>query len=386
MLVETISAIGSAVTGAIRQAAQATGTGFSYLLATAKIESGLNPQVKSPTSSATGLFQFIDQTWLMTMKQSGAALGYGRYADAIERTASGRYFVRDPAMRAEILNLRKDPTANAAMAGALTQQNAARLKSKIGRDPTAGELYIAHFLGSGGASKLINAAGKNPNVKAAALFPRAAAANRSIFYDKQGSARSVTGVYSTLTTKLARAMPVQTPTQVAQAPIAPQTKASVAARSAAPVQALAAIKSAVPIQAPAPIQSVSAPQQLLSPTRMAAVAPTIPMPPLAQSVAPLMFSQSQMKTVAALTPAPAAPPPAPVAMAAGNQSVFYDLFSSDGRGAVSRVVSDLWGIRAANAAPASSAVTPPTAIGPASAADQGPARGLHPSRAVRPKS
>src|SRR5262249_41999958 len=283
------------VTGAIRQAAQATGTGFSYLLATAKIESGLNPQVKSPTSSATGLFQFIDQTWLMTMKQSGAALGYGRYADAIERTASGRYFVRDPAMRAEILNLRKDPTANAAMAGALTQQNAARLKSKIGRDPTAGELYIAHFLGSGGASKLINAAGKNPNVKAAALFPRAAAANRSIFYDKQGSARSVTGVYSTLTTKLARAMPVQTPTQVAQAPIAPQTKASVAARSAAPVQALAAIKSAVPIQAPAPIQSVSAPQQLLSPTRMAAVAPTIPMPPLAQSVAPLMFSQSQMK-------------------------------------------------------------------------------------------
>src|SRR5262249_41444864 len=142
-----------------------------------------------------------------------------------------------------------------------------------------------------------------------------------------------------------RAMPVQTPTQVAQAPIAPQTKASVAARSAAPVQALAAIKSAVPIQAPAPIQSVSAPQQLLSPTRMAAVAPTIPIPPLAQSVAPLMFSQSQMKTVAALTPAPAAPPPAPVAMAAGNQSVFYDLFSSDGRGAVSRVVSDLWGIR-----------------------------------------
>src|SRR5215470_10605952 len=97
LLADTLNAIGAAVTGAIRQAAQATGTGFSYLLATAKIESGLNPQVKSPTSSATGLFQFIDQTWLMTMKQSGAALGYGRYADAIERTASGRYFVRDPA-------------------------------------------------------------------------------------------------------------------------------------------------------------------------------------------------------------------------------------------------------------------------------------------------
>jgi len=67
MLAETLSAIGAAVTGAIRQAAQATGTGFSYLLATAKIESGLNPKIKSTTSSATGLFQFIDQTWLMTM-------------------------------------------------------------------------------------------------------------------------------------------------------------------------------------------------------------------------------------------------------------------------------------------------------------------------------
>src|SRR5262245_2790565 len=175
MLVETISAIGSAVTGAIRQAAQATGTGFSYLLATAKIESGLDPGIKSSTSSATGLFQFIEQTWLMTMKQSGTELGYGRYADAIEKTGSGRYVVRDPALRAEILNLRKDPAANASMAGALTRANAARLRGKIGRDPTEGELYIAHFLGAGGAAKLINAAATNPHVKAANLFPRAAA-------------------------------------------------------------------------------------------------------------------------------------------------------------------------------------------------------------------
>ena len=110
MLVETINAIGSTVAGAIQKAAQATGTGFSYLLATAKIESGFDPQVKAKTSSATGLFQFIEQTWLQTMKQSGAEFGYGQYADAIERTSSGRYVVRDPAKRAEILNLRKDPT------------------------------------------------------------------------------------------------------------------------------------------------------------------------------------------------------------------------------------------------------------------------------------
>src|SRR6204780_1083791 len=92
MLVDSSnSTAGSAVIGAIRQAAQATGTSFQYLLATAQVESGLNPQAGAATSSASGLFQFVEQTWLGTMKQSGAALGYGQYADAITKTGSGRY-------------------------------------------------------------------------------------------------------------------------------------------------------------------------------------------------------------------------------------------------------------------------------------------------------
>jgi Transglycosylase SLT domain len=351
MLVETISAIGSSVTGAIRQAAQATGTGFSYLLATAKIESGLDPKVKASTSSATGLFQFIEQTWLMTMKLSGSALGYGRYADAIERTSSGRYAVRDPGLRAEILNLRKDPAANAAMAGALTQHNAARLKTRIGREPTAGELYIAHFLGAGGASKLINSAAKNPGAKAADLFPRAAAANRSIFYDKQGGARSVTGVYGLLVTKLARAMPANATAQIAQAP--------------------------APTPAPAPTQPADAAPSLFSPARVSAVSPPIPMPPLADSVAPLMFVQQQASPPAAkvvttvpvesaaptlapsgqalalaAVPAPAVAAPLQVASAPAAQPVFYDLFRTDGRGAVSQAVSELWSVRPASPAAA----------------------------------
>src|SRR5271163_3926766 len=93
----------STVTGAIRQAAQATGTSFQYLLATAKVESGLDPQAGASTSSARGLFQFVEQTWLGTIKQSGTALGYDRYAAAITRSASGHYVVSDPSMRNEIL-------------------------------------------------------------------------------------------------------------------------------------------------------------------------------------------------------------------------------------------------------------------------------------------
>ena len=68
---------GSTVTGAIRQAAQATGTSLQYLLVAAQVESGL--EVGAATSWTRGPFQFIEQTWLGTVKQSGAALGYGRY-------------------------------------------------------------------------------------------------------------------------------------------------------------------------------------------------------------------------------------------------------------------------------------------------------------------
>src|SRR6058998_3895754 len=82
MLVESLgTGTAAGITGAIRQAAGQTGASFQYLLATAQIESGLNPTRKAPTSSATGLFQFIDQTWLATMKEAGPGLGYGRYAD-----------------------------------------------------------------------------------------------------------------------------------------------------------------------------------------------------------------------------------------------------------------------------------------------------------------
>jgi hypothetical protein len=186
----------TAVTSAIRNAAGATGTSFSYLLATAKIESDLDPSLTMKTSSAAGLFQFIDQTWLGTLKQAGPAFGYGDYADAITRTASGNYVVADPRMRKAISQLKSDPTANAVMAGVLTQQNAAALSRRIGRAPTDNELYIAHFLGAGGAGKLIGLTGTDPQASAAAAFPAAAQANRSIFYDRQGNARSVSGVYA----------------------------------------------------------------------------------------------------------------------------------------------------------------------------------------------
>ncbi len=162
------------------------------------------------------------------MKQSGAALGYGRYAAAISTTVSGHYEVKDPALRSQILKLRNDPTANAVMAGAFTNANASYLTQKLGRTPSEGELYIAHFLGAGGAARLISLAASQPNAKATDFFAHAAHANPSIFYDRKiGAAHSVAEVRDVLTARydVARSRP-QTPAGPVQAannpaPLAP---------------------------------------------------------------------------------------------------------------------------------------------------------------------
>ena len=212
------------VAGAIRQASQSTGASFNYLLATAQVESGLNPNAGASTSSARGLFQFIEQTWLATIKQSGSALGYGRYADAISQTATGKYQVNDPALRSEILKLRNDPTANALMAGAFTKSNADILSQRLGRTPSEGELYIAHFLGVGGAARLISLAATNPTARASHFFSHAAQANSPIFYDRSGAPRSVAQVRDVLTARYDVARGSQDAWRsVAQAAAAPTT-------------------------------------------------------------------------------------------------------------------------------------------------------------------
>jgi len=209
MSVDTINATAAAgvdptrarIAGSIKQAASTTGASFEYLLATAKMESNFNPKAAASTSSARGLFQFIDQTWLGTVKEAGAHLGYGKYADAITKNPSGSYSVSDPEARAAIMKLRDDPDAASSMAAVLTQSNGFKLTGKIGRRPTDAELYMAHFMGVGGAGKLIQNAEDNPNASAANMFPNAAAANQSIFYDRSGQARSVSQVYSVLNTR-----------------------------------------------------------------------------------------------------------------------------------------------------------------------------------------
>jgi len=212
---------GSAVMGALKRAAQSTGVDFSYLVKTATRESALNPNAHAKTSSAAGLFQFVEQSWLSAIKTHGDKHGLGAYASAIIPEKGGRLGVPNHEARKEIMALRLNPDIASTMAAETTKGHAAYLKGRFGRDPSQGELYAAHFLGPAGAAELISAAQNRPNAKAASLFPDAAHSNKSIFFN-DGHALNVTQVLAGLSTHLGSspAMTGDAPTPDANEPSA----------------------------------------------------------------------------------------------------------------------------------------------------------------------
>jgi hypothetical protein len=196
------------------------------------------------------------------------------------------------------MNLRYDPSANAVMAGAFTKANATRLSRALGRAPTDGELYIAHVLGQSGAVKLITSAESAPQTDATRLFPGAARANHSIFFDKQGGARSSAGVYRVL---VAQHDGTATP----------------------------------------PLPAVAA----------APVAPALPTAP----------ATSALTTVAAPSIV-ATPSATAVASAPERAPMFGNLFSNDRRDGVSPFVRELWGAPGAGLVQPASASAGPTTV------------------------
>ena len=185
----------STVVAALKSAAVATGSDFHYLLGTAMRESSLKPSAQSSTSSAAGLFQFVDQTWLGLVKEHGAQHGLGGYAAAISKDADGHYRA-DPAQKQSILALRKDPQLSALMAGEYAKSTQGTMKASLGRDVCGGELYAAHFLGPDAACRLIRLAGNDPSASAASQFPQAASANKTVFFHADGQPKSVREVYN----------------------------------------------------------------------------------------------------------------------------------------------------------------------------------------------
>lgn len=184
------------IVSAIKQASHKTGVDFAYLVDQARAESGFKADVKAKTSSATGLYQFINSTWLATVKEHGAKHGYGEFADKIQKDFNGRYFVSNDADKQEVLDLRKDPKAAALMAAEFAASNQSYLETKTGRDVNSTDLYFAHFLGAGGAARFLSALDHNPDQLAADIAPKAAKANYNVFYDRNGKPRTLEDVYA----------------------------------------------------------------------------------------------------------------------------------------------------------------------------------------------
>lgn len=178
----------SGAASSIAKAANATGVDFAYLMNAAMRESAFKSNAKNPKSSATGMFQFIEQTWFAMVKRHGDKHGLGELAKSVTVDHSGRYSVPNNAARREILGLRFDAETSAKLAGELTAENSEYLTGKLGRAPTNAELYAAHVLGPRNAAILAETAAEHPNARAASMFPVAAKFNRTLFYGSNGRA------------------------------------------------------------------------------------------------------------------------------------------------------------------------------------------------------
>lgn len=169
------------VMNAIKQASSKTGVDFAYLVQQAHAESSFDPDAKARTSSATGLYQFIESTWMRMVDKYGDKYGIDTQGKS----------------RRDILELRKDPEIASNLAAEFAGENERFLNAHWGGEVGSTELYLAHFLGASGASAFLNAKDKNPLQSAAVIFPAAAKANQNVFYDRAtGRARSFDEVYS----------------------------------------------------------------------------------------------------------------------------------------------------------------------------------------------
>jgi hypothetical protein len=174
-------AAGESVRRAIGAAAERVGVARDYLVAVAALESSFNAEAKAPGTTAAGLYQFTEDTWLRAVKVFGPRHGLGDEAVQIKVDAQGRVSMPRAEARAALMRRRYEPAIAALMAAELARDNERRLAHVLGRPVTPAETYIGHFLGLPQAARLITAAAATPHVAAARLMPAAAHSNPDVF-------------------------------------------------------------------------------------------------------------------------------------------------------------------------------------------------------------
>lgn len=163
---------------AIIMASKKAGVDEGMMKQIAHAESGFNPNAGAGTSSAKGLYQFIDSTWDNMLAKHAKKYN-------IPRNAS-----------------RYDPYANALMGAEFIKENQNELSDvKAKKDINATDIYAAHFLGASGGKKLLKNMQTNPKGVAADYFPAEAESNLSVFYKdpkNRRGARTLTELYAEL--------------------------------------------------------------------------------------------------------------------------------------------------------------------------------------------
>ncbi len=186
---------------AVRHAAKVVGVDFGYMMELASAESGFEQKAKATTSSATGIFQFTDDTWLTMMYLNGAKYGLKDIADHIDvkRDRNNNIIsakIEDPIISKYALDLRTDPRINALMGAEFAKENKAILENALPKQQVSRtDQYLAHFLGPGQAVDFLTQLKRHPDAAAEGAFPAAAGANHNVFYNDDGSARSFKDVY-----------------------------------------------------------------------------------------------------------------------------------------------------------------------------------------------
>jgi hypothetical protein len=174
----------SAIVEHVVKAAKMTDMDPALLMAIADKESSFAPKAKANTSSASGLFQFVEATWFKALRSFGWRHGQEEAAKAIKGDENEPHVA--PQKRAELLRLRNDPYLSAALAAEMLKRDGERISSRLGRPLTQGETYLIHFLGPDDAERFIKKMEEQPHASAAALLPKPARANKPIFYERHG--------------------------------------------------------------------------------------------------------------------------------------------------------------------------------------------------------
>ncbi len=189
----------SDVLAAIRLASKRTGVEFSYLMELAATESSFNPQAKASTSTAVGLYQFKEDTWLDTIKVYGHKYGLNairqRIVNTVDSNGLSQPTISDADQLAAALDLRLQPRLSALLAAEHVRRNQRQLSSTLDRKPERTDLYLTHFFGASGAISFLKALAEDPQKIARDIFPGPAKRNRTIFQNKASKPRTVAEIY-----------------------------------------------------------------------------------------------------------------------------------------------------------------------------------------------